>query len=286
MDSAVPKISIVTPSYNQGRFLEETLESVRGQNYGAIEHLVIDGGSSDDSVEILKRCSGQPGWEHLRWISEKDRGQGDALNKGFRMATGEIFGWLNSDDTYAEGCFHRVAREFNSKPEVQVLYGDYNWIDQTGRVTQVRREIDFSKFVLFYNRICFLQSSGALFLKRTIFDRGYFLDERYHCATDYEFYLRLASNGIRFEHVREILGSFRWHAESKSTRDVQLALREFNAVQAQYAPALKGLHNSRLRAMVLAWLRVFATLLRWSEKMVHGYYFRQFQPAKSETETA
>src|ERR1700756_3819113 len=92
------KISIVTPSFNQASFLKEALESVARQNYPAVEHIVVDGGSTDGSVELLKAYSGRNGWAHLRWISEPDEGQSDALNKGFKMASGEIIGWLNSDD--------------------------------------------------------------------------------------------------------------------------------------------------------------------------------------------
>jgi glycosyltransferase involved in cell wall biosynthesis len=273
----LPKISIVTPSYNQAQFLEETLHSVKRQAYPSVEHIVMDGGSSDGSVEILKRYSAQPGWEHLNWISEKDGGQGNALNKGFRIAGGDIIGWLNSDDTYAEGCFEKVAREATATPDIQVFYGDWNWIDESGRVTQVRREISFSHFILFYNRICFLQSSGALFLRRSVFDNGHFLDERYHCATDYEFYLRLAKAGVTFKHLPHILGSFRWHGESKSTRDVQVGLQEFKEIKEKYADLSKWHPNPRIRAASLSSLTALATLMRWSEKMIRGHYFRQFK---------
>src|ERR1035437_69543 len=103
------KLSIVTPSYNQGKYIEECLLSVKRQAYPAIEHIVIDGGSTDSTVEILKRYSSQPGWEHLMWISEPDGAQSDALNKGFRRATGEIIGRLNSDALSSEGCIEHIV---------------------------------------------------------------------------------------------------------------------------------------------------------------------------------
>jgi glycosyltransferase involved in cell wall biosynthesis len=263
---------VVTPSYNQGRFLEEALRSVAEQQYPAVEHLVVDGGSADQSVQILKEYSGRPGWKHLRWISEPDRGQSDALNKGFRMATGDIVGWLNSDDRYASGCFQKVAEVFAAKPEVELLYGDYNWMDEFGRIIKIRREIDFNSFVLFYNRICFIQSSAALFLRRGIFEAGHFLDERYHYAMDYEFYLRLATNGIRFEHIREVLGSFRWHASSKSTISSDMGRRELKQARALYAPELSGLRGRRVRNFSLAFLTGLATIVRWSGKIARGCY--------------
>ncbi len=100
-----PRISIVTPSYNQAPFIEEALQSVKDQNYPSLEHIVIDGASTDSTVSILEKYSQTPGWQHLRWVSERDQGQSDALNKGFRMAKGDIIGWLNSDDRYRPFCF-------------------------------------------------------------------------------------------------------------------------------------------------------------------------------------
>src|SRR6185437_12218473 len=102
------KISVVTPSFNQAAFIEEALWSVKNQGYPWVEHLVMDGGSTDETVSILKRYSSQTGWEHLKWVSEPDNGQSDALNKGFRVATGDIIGWLNSDDRYRTGCFQAI----------------------------------------------------------------------------------------------------------------------------------------------------------------------------------
>src|ERR1700730_2129145 len=101
------KISIVSPSYNQAKFLGACLSSVKEENYPYIEHIVVDGGSTDGSVELLREYSSRSGWSHLRWISEPDRGQSDALNKGFRMVTGSIIGWLNSDDIYLPSSFQK-----------------------------------------------------------------------------------------------------------------------------------------------------------------------------------
>src|ERR1700729_2746740 len=130
MNQIRPRISIVTPSFNQGPFIEEALRSVKEQNYPAIEDIVVDGASKDGTMEIVKGYAGTPGWEHLRWISEPDDGQTDALNKGFRMANGEIVGWLNSDDRYRPGCFASVVRGFAGQDETDVLYGDYTWMNE------------------------------------------------------------------------------------------------------------------------------------------------------------
>jgi glycosyltransferase involved in cell wall biosynthesis len=273
------KLSIVTPSYNQGKYIEECLLSVKRQAYPAIEHIVIDGGSTDSTVEILKRYSSQPGWEHLMWISEPDGGQSDALNKGFRRATGDIIGWLNSDDLYSEGCIDIVANFFNCYRQVDVAYGDYTWIDEKGRILQVRREIEFSHFLLLYNRICFIQSSAALFMTRRIFDEGNFLDPKLHYSMDYEFYLRLASKGYSFKRIPNILGDFRWHNESKTCTNAHRQCEEIEWARGVYSPALSRVRGYWCRAIVLVALKSVATFLRWSKKGIRGYYFQQFRPA-------
>src|SRR5882672_9979448 len=268
-------VSIVTPSYNQGKFIEDCLLSVKRQTYAAAEHIVIDGGSTDDTVKILKRYSSQPGWEHLKWISEPDRGQSDALNKGFRLATGEIVGWLNSDDTYADGCFDAIARAIASHPDVDVFYGDYNWIDERGGLLKTRREIEFSRFIVLFNRMCFIQSSGALFLKRNIFQCGHFLDEEFSYAMDCEFYLRLLNNGYCFRHVGKVLGSFRWHSDSKTSNFASKQALEISAAREKHAACLKRINGSAAKIVTATFLGALATVLRWSEKAARGYYFDQ-----------
>ena len=113
--STIPQISIVTPSFNQARYIEETLQSVRNQDCPSLEHIVVDGASTDGTVDILKRYSSMPGWQHLRWISEPDSCQCDALNKGFRMAKGNIIGWLNSDDRYESHCVSKVLEALKTQ---------------------------------------------------------------------------------------------------------------------------------------------------------------------------
>ncbi len=126
-----PKISIVTPSYNQGQFIEETIRSVLLQGYPNLEYIVVDGGSDDETVEILERYDP---WID-KWVSEPDEGQSDAINKGFNRATGEIFAWLNSDDYYASGAFTTMARAFSSYgDEVGALVGTGHKVNETGEV--------------------------------------------------------------------------------------------------------------------------------------------------------
>ena len=130
-------VSIVTPSYNQSRFIEDTIRSVLSQDYPQIEYMIVDGGSTDGSVEIIKRYEDQLAW----WVSERDQGQTDAINKGFARATGDILAWLNSDDTYEPGAVSAAVKYLQEHPEVGMVYGDCNYIDENGerdRQIQVR----------------------------------------------------------------------------------------------------------------------------------------------------
>jgi glycosyltransferase involved in cell wall biosynthesis len=269
-----PKISVVTPSYNQAAFIEEALSSVKNQDYSDVEHIVADGVSTDGSVEILGRYSRQPEYQHLRWISEPDQGQSDALNKGFRVATGDIVGWLNSDDRYRPGCFQAVIDAFDENPDIDVLYGDYTWIDESGRIMQIRREIEFSRFILSYHRVLYIPST-ATFFRRRILDDGNFIDSKYHYAMDYEYFLRLAHKGYRFKHLPTLMADFRWHPSSKTGSHPEKQLAEHDAIAMKYSGMLQGLESKVSRRLALFALRVAAAGLRYAEKFVRGYYLVQ-----------
>lgn len=272
------KISIVTPSYNQARFLEEALLSVKQQSYPAFEHIVIDGGSTDESVEILRHYSSRPGWGHLRWKSEADHGQSDAVNKGFRVATGDVVGWLNSDDRYRPECFRTVANAFVEYRSADVLYGDYTYIDETGRVWRIRREIEFNRFILLYLHMLYVPTPSSFF-RREIFDKGNWIDTSLHFAMDYEFIVRLARNGHRFQHIPALLADFRIHPESKTGAHADKQREEHDAIGLMYSGFLRGISQPRLRRMVRDVLRLAARGLRCKEKFLRGYYLEQFRPS-------
>jgi glycosyltransferase involved in cell wall biosynthesis len=273
-----PSLSIVTPSFNQAAFIGEALASVAQQNYPDLEHLVIDGGSSDGTVDILRDHSEKQSAEHLLWISEPDSGQSNALNKGFARATGDVVGWLNSDDRYRPGCFEHVTKVFEEYPDVDVLYGDYTWINESGKVFRIRREIEFSYFVLLYHRVLYIPST-ATFFRRRIFDEGNWLDESLHYAMDFEFFVRLASRGYRFMHVPKLMADFRFQRDSKTCTDSHKQLEEIDHVVHLYSPVLRKMRTPVTRRMTTTILRSCAGALRYSEKLVRGYYLNQFRPA-------
>lgn len=271
-----PTISIVTPSFNQSAFIQEALLSVKNQSYQPLEHVVVDGQSSDDTIKILGRLSWQSQWSHLHWISEPDNGQSHALNKGFARAQGDIVGWLNSDDRYLPDCFEQVAATFLQHPEVDILYGDYRWIDEAGRVCRLRREIEFSRFILLHHRVLFIPTT-ATFFRRRVFEERHFIDEGLHYALDFEFFVRLAAHGYRFLHLPAILADFRLQSASKTCSAPHKQLEEKDAVTQSYSPLLARLQSPQLRRAAFVLLRSAAAALRYSEKLVRGYYLEQLR---------
>ncbi|NEO82817.1 MAG: glycosyltransferase [Spirulina sp. SIO3F2] len=223
-----PRISIVIPSYNQAQFLEETLRSVLLQNYPNLECLVIDGGSSDESLEILQQYDP---W--ITWISEPDQGQSDAVNKGFRRATGDWVGWQNSDDTYEPNTFTQVAQTVLDHPETQVVYGN---VRHTDRHSQWLSDYAVTEATI-ANMIPYSAvTNHSVFYSAQVFADGEFLDlNRHHCM-DQEFILRLLRRGYHFTFNPQVVGNWRLHDQSKSTGQMRVWAKEaFELCQEVYA---------------------------------------------------
>jgi glycosyltransferase involved in cell wall biosynthesis len=201
-----PKISIISPSYNQGQFIEEAIRSVLEQDYNNFEHIIIDGGSTDNTLEILKK------YPHLIWISESDDGQSDAINKGFRKATGDIIGWLNTDDYYLPNTFSIVSKVLSDE-KVDAIYSNTRFVDTFGNITREMISPNSKKWAsLFY---CFIPSE-TFFFKREILRTGIFIDKHFHIAMDMEFFANLYYSGYRIQKVNAFFGHFRWHENNKS----------------------------------------------------------------------
>jgi glycosyltransferase involved in cell wall biosynthesis len=273
-------ISIVTPSFNQANFIEEALKSVQTQNYSNYEHLVIDGVSTDGTVEILRNLKEDTCQTKLSWISERDSGQSEALNKGFRSARGEIIGWLNSDDRYRAGCFEHIAKVFADDPKIDIVYGDYVIVDERGKALQIRREIEFSEFVLLYHRVLYIPTTTTFF-RRRIFEEGNWLNEKLHYAMDLEFFIRLAARGYRFRHISEILADFRRQPNSKTCSSPDKQQMEHQQIIVEVAPICRYLTDPSMRRVVLALLRLLAGAKRYLEKILRGYYWEQLRSASS-----
>ena len=215
-DSSWPKISIVTPSYNQDEFLERTILSVLNQNYPNLEYIIIDGGSSDGSVEIIKRYEKYLSY----WISENDEGQADAINKGFRIATGDIVAWQNSDDIYLPGTFCSIVNEFKIHPDFDVVFGNIYLIDENDKILKDMRFVPFDlEHLIYYD---WNLSSQGVFWKRKLFDKVGYL-KNYKVLFDLDWFIRLGKTSKKFHFIRKFLGGYRIHSKSKfyliSTKD-------------------------------------------------------------------
>lgn len=220
------KFSVITPSLNQGRFIRDCIESVRAQVEAEVEHIVVDGCSTDETVAILKS------YPHLQWTSEPDRGQTDAINKGFRQASGDWLMWLNADDYLLPRAFARVDQFAQAHPQADVIYGDCDFVDKQGNIVKRKREGDFSYWMLlFYGTFI---PSTATFYRRRLIDAGHLLDASQKVSMDLEYYLRLAQAGFRFEHLPQPLACFRWHETNVSSVHYARGRQEFRALQQHY----------------------------------------------------
>lgn len=206
-----PLVSIVTPSYNQAQFIEETILSVKGQDYPNLEHIIVDGGSEDGTVDILRHYEDK---YDLCWVSEPDEGQSDAINKGFRMAKGEIIGWLNSDDTYMSGAVVAAVKHLTQNPHLGWVCGDGYWIDEHSRVLSIKYSGPYS----FKDLVCrgMYLTQPAIFFRRCVTDKIGFLDTELHASLDYDFFLRM---GRKFQagYIPAILATRRLHSQTKTS---------------------------------------------------------------------
>jgi glycosyltransferase involved in cell wall biosynthesis len=208
-----PLVSIVTPSYNQGAFLEQTILSVLEQTYPTVEYFVMDGGSDDKSVDVIKKYADQIKF----WESIQDRGQAHAINKGLQRAKGEILGWLNSDDVFLPGTVERIVNTFNQHPEIDVVYGRLERINANGDLiptpTLPKDQVTFYRGLVIGE--CVVNQPGS-FWRRRIMNQVGLLNEGLKYALDYEYWIRMAISGAEFFRLPEVVAKFRLSEESKT----------------------------------------------------------------------
>jgi glycosyltransferase involved in cell wall biosynthesis len=227
MSSQYPKISIITPNYNQGQYLEETILSVIGQNYPNLEYIIIDGGSTDNSVEIIKKYE-----KHLAyWVSEKDNGMYEAIQKGFDRSTGEIMAWINSDDKYHMGAFSIVAEVFSNFQEISWLTGIPTIWDKYGRCVKVNLSQLWSKYEMYAKHYLDKQNwiqQESTFWRRSLWKQsGARLDTSLKLAGDFELWLRFFRYAQLYT-VEALLGGFRIHHKQLSIAQHKQYLEEAN----------------------------------------------------------
>jgi len=204
------KLSIVTPSYNTGRYLGAAVQSVLDQDWPQTDYIVMDGGSTDNSIDVLRAFG-----PRVRWVSEKDRGQSHAINMGFARTSGDILGWLNSDDTYFPGAFRAVMEAFASRPDIDLIYGDADYITPDGQLLAPCTHIEpYNKHRLFHYSDFIVQP--ATFFRRSAFEAVGGIDESIHWAMDYDLWLRIAARDFKIAYLPKPLAHFRWLKDNKT----------------------------------------------------------------------
>lgn len=202
----LPKISIITPSYGQAAYIEDTIRSVIDQGYPDLEYIIIDGGSSDGSVDIIKKYE-----THLTyWVSEPDNGQTDAINKGLHKASGDIVAWLNSDDVYTAGTLMAIGKAFAADPDVSLLYGDVENFYVDGRTERIANHFEVEDFL---SRVSIHQP--GVFWRRNLHQQLGYLDESFYYLMDYDLWARFFFN-CKFQHIDKVMTRFRVHDEAKT----------------------------------------------------------------------
>jgi glycosyltransferase involved in cell wall biosynthesis len=223
-----PKITIITPSFNQAKFLEKTILSVLNQNYPNLEYIVVDGGSTDGSLEIIKKYDHQLTW----WVSEKDNGQASAINKALRRSTGTWVGWQNSDDIYYNGVFHELASIANKNPKVGLIIADMMLIDEQDNII---RDVRYVKPT--YNSVLaegMVLSNQSAFWRSELHNDIGFLNEKYQYSFDLDWFLRLLKKTTSI-HIDNIWGGFRQHDDTKSNTNKKIFIKENEMIIGKYA---------------------------------------------------
>ena len=244
---SLPRISIVTPSFNQARYLEATMQSVFQQEYPNLEYIVIDGGSTDGSVDIIRRHADRL----ASWVSEPDGGQSAAIASGFKRATGDILAWLNSDDVYLPGALQAVSRAFEADPRVDFVYGSRRVIDSEGH--ESRRYSPPTLFHRYYFSFGQWIPQECAFWRRGLYDRIGGLDPDKGFSLDFSLFVRMWRFGT-FKRIDEELGAFRMHDESKTSRLGALRDREGASIRLDNGiPQIRSARLYRTGERLIMW---------------------------------
>ncbi len=249
--------TVVVPNLNGAAFLPQTLASLEEQKDADLEVIIVDGGSTDGSVEIAREWLAAYG--HGQLVSEPDTGQANAINKGFRRAAGEVVGWLNSDDVLTPGSLRRATRAFAADPALDFVWGFCLCIDPSGSARFVINPFVRGDFSALRSRMNFVPQPGT-WMRRRVLERFGYLDESYHCSFDYEYFLRICAH-VRAEFIPEVMAGFRLHEGSKTARLQRAFFREdWRAYRSHDGRLVAPFTFNYIRRR---WLEPAADVLKW-----------------------
>ena len=222
-----PKISIITPSYNQGEYIEKTIKSILSQEYPNLEYIIIDGGSTDNTIDIIKKYESNIDY----WVSEPDDGQSNAINKGFEKSTGDLLIWINSDDWLLPGVVSKIAEAYNANKDCGVFVGLSRVLDSAGKVVEEGQpigDVTIDSLFKWLDNKNFSQPSS--FFTREVWETCRPLDEDLHIAFDLDFWIRIKKKGFNFKVINEILSEELYHSEAKTRKYYRLAVLDIGLV--------------------------------------------------------
>lgn len=252
------KVSIVTPSYNQGRFIQETIESVLNQNILELEYIIMDGGSKDYSQKIIREYQDQLAY----WRSYADNGQAAAIDEGFKISSGDILGWLNSDDILKPGALNFVLQMFTNNKEIQFMYGGCELVDEAGNNIKILREPLYNNYWQIYVRNCIPQSSA--FWRRDLYFKTGGLDTDLHYTMDYDLWFRFYKETVPFV-TRRVLSQQRQYADNKTFSN-EFALKD-------EAEKVRKRYIQNISFFLYSWNRIIWRIHRMFRKSIAGCYF-------------
>ena len=270
------EITVITPNLNHGRFLNDCLKSVANQEGVALEHIVVDGCSTDDSQKIVR------GYPEVVWVEGPDEGMSDAINKGFERAKGEWVMWLNADDRLRQGALKALIEHAKSNSRADLVYGDFAFMDEGGNLIREVLLPHWSRFINVHH-CCYVPSTACIIRRSSVIDEGYRLRKDFQYVMDGEFYARLDEAGKRFSHVPMVMADFRLHGGNLSQRDLrgegmegilkaEMQHVESRAIRRAYGitlfkdPYLNGLIDGVLWIVARAWKGVLKLCAKVASK--------------------
>lgn len=254
--SPLPRITVVMPSFNQAAFIEEAIQSVLAQKYSNLEFMILDGGSTDGSVAIIERYADRLTY----WHSQPDKGQTDALIQGFDRATGDLLGWVNSDDVLLPGCLQRISQVYSAHPKGGLFGGNYLLIDQNSRIIRCKRHP--SQAAWFAQRGLFIVNQPGSFFKKVDYQTVGGLNIDLHYVMDTDLYIRMLINGTRYVYVNSWLSGFRKQSMAKTIAQAAKAKEESKLAKRQYLPMMRTIIGWRY--LYVVWQVVNGNYLRMS----------------------